>query len=470
MASAARRTNPVQSSCVASRLKSNLAEYRTLNKTLRFLRSHQSDVSLVLMVAVGLIGLSSQNQLPVMPGAEMWKLAKNIASQGSFANPFGTLATGPTANNPPLYPLILAGLMKVFRVPALIYVASVLCAIIANAFTAALLPRASMIFFGDSIPGVFGALLWLGAMQSIPGWDTNFTVAGILLYCILTAPGAQAERNTMSRAVLGGTIAGLLFLLNPSSVLIVVPWIGFLLLNSGQHRSTAIKQAVLVLGLLVTFGMGWAIRNYFALGALVSRTNLGIALYVSNNDCAQSSLIRDELNNCYQTHHPNASVAEAEELHRLGEIQYDRMRTADTKVWIRSHGAQFANLTLTRIKEFWFPATENIPATIKFANAFNIPNYSQIWSHQQNRIARVMWLITALSIPGLILMGKRREAVTLYMLAVSAIYPLMYYVVVSDMRYRYPVLWLSLLQAGYFLREFAEGRVFGFFRSSSPAQ
>ncbi len=143
----------------------------------------------------------------------MWILAKNLATQGAFANPFSTLATGPTANNPPLYPLILAGLMKVFRVPGLIYVASVLCAIIANAFTAALLPRVSMIFFGDSIPGIFAALLWLGAMQSIPGWDTNFTVAGILLFCILTAPEPVAERNTVSRAALGGTIAGLLFLL-----------------------------------------------------------------------------------------------------------------------------------------------------------------------------------------------------------------------------------------------------------------
>lgn len=441
-----------------------------MNKTLRFLRSHQSDVSLVMMFAVGLIGLSSQNQLPVMPGAEMWILAKNLATRGAFANPFSTLATGPTANNPPLYPLILAGLMKVFRVPGLIYIASVLCAIIANAFTAALLPRVSIISFGDSVPGVFAALLWLGAMQSIPGWDTNFTVAGILLFCILTAPGPLAERNTMRRAVLSGTIAGLLFLLNPSSVLIIVPWIGFLLLKSGRNRSTAIKQAVLVLGLLAAFGMGWAIRNYFALGALVTRTNLGIALYVSNNDCAQSSLIRNELNNCYQTHHPNVSLAEVEELHRLGEIQYDRTRTADAEAWVRSHGARFAHLTLIRIKEFWFPATENIPATIQFANAFSVPHYSQIWAHQQNRIARVMWLITALSLPGLILMARRREAVTLYILAVSTIYPLMYYVVVSDMRYRYPILWLSLLPAGYLLREIAEGRVFSFFRSSSPEQ
>jgi len=39
----------------------------------------------------------------------------------------------------------------------------------------------------------------------------------------------------------------------------------------------------------------------------------------------------------------------------------------------------------------------------------------------------------------------------LFVLFVLFIYPLMYYVVVSDVRYRLPVLWLSLLPAGYFL-------------------
>jgi hypothetical protein len=46
-------------------------------------------------------------------------------------------------------------------------------------------------------------------------------------------------------------------------------------------------------------------------------------------------------------------------------------------------------------------------------------------------------------------MVRRREAVTGFIAFVLFIYPLMYYVVVSDVRYRYPVLWLSFLAAGY---------------------
>jgi hypothetical protein len=61
----------------------------------------------------------------------------------------------------------------------------------------------------------------------------------------------------------------------------------------------------------------------------------------------------------------------------------------------------------------------------------------------------IIWLATALSIPGLIVMARRREPVILFVAAVLLIYPLAYYFVVTDVRYRYPVLWLSLLPAGY---------------------
>jgi hypothetical protein len=56
---------------------------------------------------------------------------------------------------------------------------------------------------------------------------------------------------------------------------------------------------------------------------------------------------------------------------------------------------------------------------------------------------------TLLSIPGIILMAKRREPVTLYVLFVWLVYPLVYYIVVTCDRYRYPILWTSLLPAGY---------------------
>jgi hypothetical protein len=66
--------------------------------------------------------------------------------------------------------------------------------------------------------------------------------------------------------------------------------------------------------------------------------------------------------------------------------------------------------------------------------------------------AVAIWILTILSVPGLIGMVRRRVPATLYVLTVLLLYPLMYYVVVSDVRYRYPVLWLSSLPAGYCLQ------------------
>jgi hypothetical protein len=69
-----------------------------------------------------------------------------MAAHREFANPFDTVVTGLTAISPPLYPLVLALLMKLLVAPSLIVRAAVLGNIVANALTAALLPRMSVVF------------------------------------------------------------------------------------------------------------------------------------------------------------------------------------------------------------------------------------------------------------------------------------------------------------------------------------
>jgi len=143
----------------------------------------------------------------------------------------------------------------------------------------------------------------------------------------------------------------------------------------------------------------------------------------------------------------------------MGEVSYDRKRIADARRWIQANPARFLSLTMTRVLEFWFPAREGVPTGPgQFADNYVMPDYVRNWVRRQNGIAYAIWLVTALSIPGLILMARRREAVTVFVLAVVAIYPLMYYIVVSDMRYRYPILFLSLLSAGYFIRQVVVSR------------
>ena len=98
---------------------------------------------------------------------------------------------------------------------------------------------------------------------------------------------------------------------------------------------------------------------------------------------------------------------------------------------MRSNTSRIVRLTFARFREFWFPPKE--PGT-----------YYQ---------GLAVWWMTLLSIPGLVLLFRYREPALGFILSVLVLYPLVYYLVVTDLRYRYPVLWLSLLPVGYLTSE-----------------
>src|SRR6202007_376230 len=108
------------------------------------------DLSLALFERAALAGLITMltRPIPFGHGFEMVALATNLAQHGTYANPFGTLPTGLSAANPPLYPLLLALLMAVLPAP-LVALAATALNIVANAIAAMLLPRVSRVFFGD---------------------------------------------------------------------------------------------------------------------------------------------------------------------------------------------------------------------------------------------------------------------------------------------------------------------------------
>jgi hypothetical protein len=358
-------------------------------------------------------------------GCEMVGIARSLVFQGSYGNPYSTVNTGLTAANPPIYPLFLAVLIELFKRPTTVGMVANVCNMLANAFTAALLPGVSRVFYASRWPGILGAMLWLASMQLMPSWDVGFTVAGLLLFCVFSASHLGTGRNSLS-ALWAGAIAGILFLLNSSAGLVVLPWIAYLMI----HRRVTWRQTAILLATVCLFTSIWVGRNYLRFGELIVRTGMGIALYTSNNDCAQSSIIADESTKCYASYHPNESAQEAQLMRSMGEVEYDRKRGADAKAWIAAHPGRFWTLTIERFRDFWFPPPYRHPLRIY-----------------------MVWLTTVLSVPGLLLMIHRRVPVTAFIFAVFLIYPPMFYVNVSDVRYRFPVLWLSLLPAGYFVRE-----------------
>jgi hypothetical protein len=391
--------------------------------------ARSANISLALLAGGGVAGIiyMTTHVIPFGKGFEMVSLAENIARHGSFGNPFAVLDTGPTAANPPLYPFLLALVIKVFRVPEFVIFMATLGNIIANALTANLLWRISVAFVGDWRTGVAAATLWILSSQLTPSWDVGYTVVALLAFCLLTAETISKPKFAVA-GVVAGLLASALFLFNPSTILIFVPWIGWLAYRHRENLKQAVQYCCVVLGVLLLIGAAWGFRNQHQLGKFVIRTNLGMTLYASDNDCARPSLIASEADNCYQAHHPNTSLVEAQLLKNLGEVKYDQLRRNDAIEWMRTHPTHVRRLTLARVRDFWFPIADK--------NLFQ---------------SVVIWLSTLLSIPGLILMMRRRAQVIPFVLFVLLIYPLMYYIVVSDVRYRLPILWLSLLPAGTFL-------------------
>jgi hypothetical protein len=172
----------------------------------------------------------------------------------------------------------------------------------------------------------------------------------------------------------------------------------------------------------------WIIRNYRIWGEIVTRTNLGIALQTSNNDCAEPSLVQELQNGCFSDMHPESNATQAALLKRMGEPAYDRLSRDQALAWMRSHPRRLLRLTLGRIARFWFP----VPTPPR-------------------RATHLIWIITVLSIPGFLLMLYRRLPTAALFAAIFLLFPLLYYVVVSEERYRLPILWLSCLTAGYLL-------------------
>lgn len=368
-------------------------------------------------------------------GYEMAAIARNLAARGTFGNPFEPAITGPTAVVPPLYPAFLAVMFRLFPAPLSLLLPT-LGNVLANALTAALMPRLSRLFYGDPAPGVYAGILWLFAMRLMPEWDPGYTLAALVLFAVLTGESFARAEPSATSAIAQGLAAGLVSLANPATVLVSAPWMLFLLARQRCPMKKAARYLTLFVLMPVVCNSPWMIRNDRIWHAFVLRTNFGMTIYSSNNDCAEPSFIDDTRNGCYERNHPVASVPEIALLKRLGEVEYDRERTATAIVWIRSHPARFGQLTLARAVEFWFPSPES-------------PTYT----------AYGFWLITALSVPGIIFMLKNRVPAVWFVLALWTVYPLVYYVVVSADRYRYPIIWSSLMPAGYALALFCRTRL-----------
>jgi len=367
-------------------------------------------------------------------GGEGWRLAHSLLDKHQFANPYELLDTGPSAVIAPAWPVFLALLMKTFGggnagdVYAIRW-----AAVLILALTTALFPVFSRRLGMGELNGIIGASIWiLGKPMMVP-WDAFYDAILLAVTCYVYRGYLEQPPQRAGRlAWILGCLMGFLMLTIPG----VAPMLAAGLAWEIWRRKIAFfKESLLPLILLPALIVTpWTVRNYLVFHSLVPiRDNFGLELSVSNNDCAQFSIALNLASGCMNDH-PSLNLNEARKVLELGEPKYFELRRQEALHWIGDHPARFLKLTAMRFVFFWMPSESG---TIHVGLGFAGPG-----RHLERY---VIYLMTLLSGAGLLILYQRDARSAAICMSCLTLYPLVYYIVEFEDRYRYPIMWVTFL-------------------------
>jgi hypothetical protein len=364
---------------------------------------------------------------------ELERTAFSLATTGVFGNPYA-VTTGPTGHVAPGYTLILAGLFRVFgtgvagefvKQAASAAIASLIYALLPASASALMLDRRAGI-----LAGLAGALYPARPIVEIKGdWETPYTALALIVLSALTVRLWTRGDLSMKQALLQGAAWGVSLLFVPAllALFLVLLAVGLLV-----HRRRSVRYATFAtiqMAVVATCLAPWVIRNYYALGSpVVTRTNFGLELRISNNDDATPDQRVNYLAGVFAKYHPLLSTPEALKVRELGEIAYNKQASEEAKQWIRAHPKRFLELSLGRARCFWL--YDDPTSFVKTAFLGETVLLGFVGFAQLRRRERV-----AGTVVGLILL----------------IYPLPNYLVHVGLRQEYPIHWLMMLLAAAFV-------------------
>jgi hypothetical protein len=368
----------------------------------------------------------------LIQGGEVARVALRVAQQGAFADPYQSLLTGSTAHVAPAYVLLFALIAKLFGVGLAGAIALWALNLGFLSLQLALLPVLSDDLGLGVLPGALAAVV--GAVvqpyRVLALWESLFTGALLVVLCVLTLAYFKSPRDWQHSALLG-FLWGIAILTNPLCVLLLFAWPHIAAMeNSPAQLARARRAMVVVVAGAALACLPWFIRNYQRFHAVFFiRDNFGLELSTSNNPCARPTLLENILSGCHIQTHPNPNPAIAGEIIDDGEIRFNQLRLHQAIVWIESNPRSFISLTRRRFVRFWFPY---------------LGGY---------RYAIPTGILTIFSFAGLALMARNNRRAALLFASTLFLYPLIYYVVQFDARYRYPIFWATLLPAAYAIVE-----------------
>jgi hypothetical protein len=367
--------------------------------------------------------------------AEAIHLARSLAFRGEFANPFRLLQTGPSAHSSPAFPAFLALIIRVFGTGAKGNYAFQFAAAAALAAELALLPVLTETMGLGLCPGILAcAIGLLPPLLTFPDWEASYAGLLIVLVTILWWTVISKPEPSWSSAVLLGVTAGVLLLTSASAFSVLAVWSVYF---AWKFRLDFRKGRWAALLIPIVMLMPWTVRNYVVFHRVIPfRLALGLELASSFNDCAPVGMRQSEKIGCFAQRSPNHNFEEAQKARALGEAQYNTEKLHEAYRWIAANPRRFISLTVQRIYAFWLPFEVDSPL-------------QQLIIEGRRRERLTIYVMTILSVLGLPLLMKSNRTAGFVLASWLLVFPLIYYLHLFEDRYRYPILWVTLVSGSY---------------------
>ena len=392
-------------------------------------------------------------------GFEAGRIARSLVRGQGYANPFNGLS-GPTAWLPPLYPLLLAAVFKVFGVytRASAFVVLTLNSLFSAAVAPAVYEIGARVFDAKGIArrgakvaapvGLWAAWVWAvypAALQYAVHWVWEMSLTAFLFgWVVVVALRLKEKQGIRSREkgiglwVAFGGLWGLIALSN-ASLLLCFPammiWIAWpksreegldhrrerrpLAGDPGgvrdwERRVAGVGVACVVFAAVVT---PWVWRNERALhGFVLTRGNLGVELH-------ESTLERNDGFPWGTTLPLWPGDAEFKQYVAMGEVRYSAMRGSEAKARILAQPGRTLRWTLDRFLFFW-------DGTPHLRGRHPAQEYLRQLSY---------CFISVCGLLGLALILRRRVEGTGLFVLIFVLLPLPYYLVTVQPRFRHPL-------------------------------
>jgi len=358
-------------------------------------------------------------------GYETGRIAQSIAEGKGFSSPL-SVETGPTIWLTPVYPYLLAGVFKICGV----YTYRSLMAIVTLNDIFSALTCIPIFYIGKRLAGtaVGACAAWYWAifpnavlMSFLWIWDTSLAAlaAALILWATMAIGDSKRVKDWIGYGLLWGAglmVNAAIFALAP----FLFMWLALRVRKKVPGRQTWLKLPAVALIFLGIVCVPWTVRNYVVFHqVIVFRSNFGLELWLGNNDRVPDTWSPDL--------HPNDYAPEREKFAKLGEIEYMRQKQSEAIQFMEGHPRDTLRFFWRRFADNWMGTWE--PLQDRWSK-LSLVNRSFLASNIS---------LSLLSLLGVLFLYREKNEYAFPLATFPLIYPIVYYVTHSSLRYRHPI-------------------------------